>query len=159
MTVLIIISVVALLFSFIFDKYKTINGIKKGIFLFLKILPTLLSIIITISIVLFLTPDEFLLNYLGNEAGISGYIFAALIGSISLIPGFIAYPLAGILMQNGVGYPVIAVFITTLMMVGILTIPLEKKYFGLKVTIVRNILNFIGALIVGSLIGIFWSLL
>ncbi|ROL61186.1 hypothetical protein D9V86_07060 [Bacteroidetes/Chlorobi group bacterium ChocPot_Mid] len=159
MIILIIITVISLLLSFIFDRNKTMSGIKKGILLFLKVLPTLLSVIIIISLVLFLTPDDLLMNYLGYKAGISAYIFAAFIGSISLMPGFIAYPLAGILVKNGVSYPVIAVFITTLMMVGVLTIPLERKYFGLKVTLVRNALNFIGALIVGGWIGVFWSLL
>jgi uncharacterized membrane protein YraQ (UPF0718 family) len=159
MIILIIITVISLLLSFIFDRNKTMSGIKKGILLFLKVLPTLLSVIIIISLVLFLTPDDLLMNYLGYKACISGYIFAALIGSISLMPGFIAYPLAGILVKNGVSYPVIAVFITTLMLVGVLTIPLERKYFGLKVTLVRNALNFIGALIVGGWIGVFWSLL
>ena len=48
-----------------------------------------------------------------------------------------------------------SVFITTLMMVGIMTLPLEAKYFGLKVSIIRNVLSFFGALLVGLLMGIF----
>ena len=88
-----------------------------------------------------------------------GYVFGALIGSITLMPGFIAYPLCGFLIRNGVSYPIIAVFVTTLMMVGIVTIPIEKRYFGLKVTLLRNILSFIGAIIIGLLVGILWKAL
>jgi uncharacterized membrane protein YraQ (UPF0718 family) len=68
---------------------------------------------------------------------------------------FITYPLAAILLKSGVSYRVLAVFITTLLMVGVLTLPLEAKYFGLKVSVIRNVLSFIGALIIGLAIGIF----
>ena len=145
--------------SFIVDRKKTIKGIQKGLKQFLKILPTLLSVIIIISVVLFFVSDKLLMEYLGKEAGIGAYISAAVIGSVSLLPGFIAYPLAGILVQSGVSYSVIAVFITTLMMVGILTIPIEARYFGLKITIIRNVLSFFGAIVVGTVMAIIYYLI
>jgi uncharacterized membrane protein YraQ (UPF0718 family) len=80
---------------------------------------------------------------------------AALVGSISLIPGFVAFPMAGILVSRGVSYTVVAVFITSLMMVGIITLPLEIKYFGKRAAIMRNALSFFGAIIVGLMIGLF----
>ncbi|MGE3063542.1 MAG: permease [bacterium] len=127
--------------------------------MFLNILPALLSILAIISIVLYIIPQSVMIKVLGKDSGFMGYVYAALIGSITLIPGFIAYPLAGILVKNNVSYPVIAVFITTLMMVGVITIPIEKRYFGLKTTLLRNSLSFAGALVVGALIGIFWRIL
>jgi len=154
-----IFTTVLVIISFIIDRKKTIKGIQKGLKQFLKILPTLLSVIIIISIVLFFVSDKFLMEYLGKEAGFGAYISAAAIGSVSLLPGFIAYPLAGILVQSGVSYSVIAVFITTLMMVGILTIPIEARYFGLKTTIIRNTLSFIGAIIVGTLMAFTYYLM
>ena len=159
MSILISITIISLILSFIYDRNKTLSGIKKGLMMFLKILPTLLSVIIIISIVLYLTPKEYFLKYFGNDSGAMGYVFAALIGSITLMPGFIAYPICGFLIKNGVSYPIIAVFVTTLMMVGIVTMPIEKKYFGLKVTLLRNILSFFGALLIGLLIGILWDVL
>ncbi|HOV07644.1 MAG TPA: hypothetical protein PK482_00855, partial [Spirochaetota bacterium] len=81
------------------------------------------------------------------------------IGSVALIPGFISYPLAAVLLKNGVSYPVISIFITTLMMVGIVTLPIEKKFFGWRVALTRNILSFIGALIIGACMALIWGLL
>jgi len=153
-----IFTTVLVIISFIVDRKKTIKGIKKGLKQFLKILPTLLSVIIIISIALFFVSDKFLMEYLGKEAGFGAYISAAAIGSVSLLPGFIAYPVAGILVQSGVSYSVIAVFITTLMMVGILTIPIEARYFGLKTTIIRNALSFIGAITVGTVMAFIYYL-
>jgi uncharacterized membrane protein YraQ (UPF0718 family) len=150
MVAIIILTVVLTIISFVFDKKKTIKGVKKGIMMFLKILPTLLSVIILVSVVLYFVSDEVLIQYLGKDAGLAAYVSAALIGSVSIIPGFIAYPLAGILLKTGVSFSVLSVFITTLKMVGILTIPIEAKFFGLKTAIIRNTLSFIGAILVGG---------
>jgi uncharacterized membrane protein YraQ (UPF0718 family) len=156
MIILLSITLIITIVSFIYNRKKTLLGIKKGLVLFLRILPILVSVIIIVSVVLSLTPKELFLKYFGNDSGALGYLFAAVIGSIALIPGFIAYPLCGFLIKNGVSYPIIAVFVTTLMMVGIMTIPIEKKYFGIKVTLLRNLMSLIGALIIGTFIGLLW---
>jgi len=154
---MLIFTLIIIVVSFLSDKKKTLKGVKKGLMMFLKILPTLLSVIILVSVVLYFTSDEFLIKYLGKNAGIGAYAFAAIIGTISIIPGFISYPLAGILVKTGVHYAVISVFITTLKMVGVLTIPLEAKFFGYKVSILRNSLAFLGALIVGGLMALIYN--
>jgi len=152
MEILAIIAAIAIIASLIADLRKTWVGIKKGLMLFLKILPAILSVLILVSIFLYLLPNEIIVDYLGKDAGLTGYVFAAIAGSIALIPGFIAYPLAGILVKTGVSYPVIAVFITTLMMVGILTLPVEIKFFGVRASLIRNTLYFFGAIIIGFLV-------
>ena len=157
MILVIILTIILTAISFIFDKQKTLKGIKKGIMMFVKILPTLLSVIILVSIVLYFTTDEFLIKYLGEKAGIGAYVFAAITGAVSIIPGFISYPLAGILVQTGVSYSVISVFITTLKMVGVLTIPLEAKFFGYKIAILRNSLAFLGAILVGGIMALIYT--
>lgn len=154
MQLLLLITSGAVLLSYLKDVKKTQQGIRSGIKMFLGILPTIFVLILSISILLYLLPEGIIVHYLGKKAGISAYILAALIGSVALIPGFIAYPLAGILLKNGVSYPVIAVFISTLLMVGIITIPLEARYFGWKVAALRNFLYLIGAIITGTLIGL-----
>ena len=155
---MIVLTIVLTVLSFVIDKNKTLKGIKKGLTMFLKILPTLLSVIILVSIVLYLVSDEVLIKYLGDEAGLGAYVSAAVIGSVSIIPGFIAYPLAGILLKTGVSFSVLSVFITTLKMVGVLTIPIESKFFGLKTAILRNVLSFIGAILVGGSMAVIYHL-
>ncbi len=149
MIYIIILTAILTIVSFTFDKKKTLKGIKKGAKQFINILPTLLSVIILISIVLYFVSDKVLMQYLGADAGLTAYFSAGLIGAVAILPGFIAYPLAGILVKSGVGLSVIAVFITTLKMVGLMTIPIEKRYFGLRVSLMRNALSFVGALVVG----------
>jgi len=156
MIAIIILTIVLTIISFVFDKKKTLKGVKKGMMMFIKILPTLLSVIILVSVVLYFVSDELLIQYLGKDAGLAAYVSAAIIGSVSIIPGFIAYPLAGILLQTGVSFSVLSVFITTLKMVGILTIPIEAKFFGSRTAIIRNSLSFIGAILVGGTMALIY---
>jgi len=121
----------------------------------LNLLPTLLIVLILVSVFLYLVPDKTIIKLLGAKSGVMGVVIAAAVGSIALIPAFIAFPLAKILLVKGVSYTVVAVFITTLIMVGVLTLPVEFKYFGKKAAIMRNVLSFLGAIIVGLLIGLF----
>jgi len=153
---IIILTVILTIVSFVFDKKKTKKAVKKGMMMFVKILPTLLSVIIVVSVVLYLVSDELLIEYLGKEAGLGAYVSAAVIGSISIIPGFIAYPLASILLKTGVSFSVLSVFITTLKMVGILTIPIEAKFFGYRTAIIRNSLSFVGAILVGGTMALIY---
>ena len=46
-----------------------------------------------------------------------------------------------------------AAFISTLMMVGVLTAPMEIKFFGRKVTILRNVAAFAFSFLVAAIIG------
>lgn len=123
--------------------------------MFFKLLPVLLFMLALVSIVLFLLPEKTLVKYMGEESGIAGWVIAALFGSVALIPGFIAYPLCGILVKSGVTYSIIAVFITTLMMTGFLTLPLEAKFFGWKVSLIRNLISLAAALMIGLIMGFF----
>lgn len=154
MIYIIILTALLTIISFLFDKKKTWKGIIKGAKQFINILPTLLSVIMLISIVLYFISDDVLMKYLGADAGLAAYFSAGILGAVAILPGFIAYPLAGILVKSGVSLSVIAVFITTLKMVGILTIPIERRYFGLKISLMRNALSFVGALVVGIIMAI-----
>ncbi len=151
------ITICALIISFIFDKNKTIKALKIAYKKFMNILPAFLVMLILVSIVLFLVPDKMIINYLGTKNKFFSVILASIFGSITLMPGFIAYPLCGILLKKGVSYMVLAAFTTTLMMVGVLSYPVEKEYFGAKVTIIRNLISFIISIIVAIAIGFFFG--
>jgi len=143
-----------LTFSFLKDKQKTKMAIKKACKSFENILPQFLSILIIIGIMLALLNPEMISRLIGRQTGLLGIVLASLIGSITLIPGFVAFPLAAALLKSGAGLTQLAVFISTLMMVGIVTIPVEIKYFGKKATILRNALAYVFSFIVAIVIGV-----
>jgi len=154
MKLLLILTTISLVISFYFDKQKTFLGIKKGLKMFLTLLPTVLNVLIFVSIFLVLVPQNLLIKLLGKNSGVLGIIIASLLGSISLMPGIISFPLSKILLHNGASYTVVTTFLTTLMMVGVITLPIEIKYFGLKVSLLRNVLSFLGAIIIALIIGV-----
>jgi uncharacterized membrane protein YraQ (UPF0718 family) len=146
-----------LLISLIASRQKTLRALKMAVRRFLNIMPAFLLMLVLVSVVLFLVPDTFITRYLGVENRYLSVLFASLIGSAVILPGFIAFPLAGVLLTQGVPYMVLSAFTTTLMMVGVLTYPVEKAYMGVKVTIIRNLISFIIALVVAAITGIFFG--
>ncbi len=147
----------ALICSFLADRAKTYKALKITVKRFGKILPAFAAMLVLVSIVLGIIPNELIVRYLGRSNMLTGTLAASFFGSITLMPGFIAYPLCGILLQKGVSYTVISAFTTTLMMVGFVTFPIEKKYFGTKVTVIRNVLSFFIALTVAVATGFFFG--
>jgi len=152
---LLAITIGAVLVSFLWDRQKTWTGIRKGLKMLFGILPDLLVVLVIAAVLLAAVPEAAMVRFLGAKSGAGGMMTAAAIGSVALVPGFIAYPLAAVLHRSGVALDVIAVFITTLMMVGVITLPVEQRYFGWKVALCRNALSFVGAVVVGLLMGLF----
>ena len=152
-----ITTALALLISFIVNKEKTIKAVKMAYKKLAKISPAFLGLIIVISFILYIVPEEVISKFLGNDNKFISVLLASFIGSITLLPGPIAYPLGGVLLNEGVPYMVVSAFTTTLMMVGVLTVPIEKEYFGTKITVVRNIISFLIALAVALMTGIFFG--
>ena len=147
------LAITLLILSFVKDKKKTKMALKKAWKAFENILPEFLVVILLVGILLAILNPETISKLIGTESGWIGVFLAGIIGSVTLIPGFVAFPTAAILLENGAGYMQIAAFISTLMMVGIITIPVEMKYFGKKISILRNILAFFFSFIVALIIG------
>ncbi len=157
MTYLYAVASVSLMISAIKDRSKTKKALKTALKTFVKMLPLLLMTLAFVSIVLYILPDYVIAEYIGTTDILKGTVLASMFGSISLLPGFITFPLCGLLLKKGVSYTVLAAFTTSLMMVGIITYPLEKKYFGTKLTILRNISGYIIAIIVSLVMGIIYG--
>lgn len=148
------VTVLLLILSFIKDKNKTKKSLKKAWKAFENILPEFLVVILLVGILLAVLDAEVISKIIGSDSGWFGVILAAVVGAVTLIPGFVAFPTAAMLLQGGAGYMQIGAFISTLMMVGIVTIPVEVKYFGKKTTILRNVFAFAFSFIVAYVIGL-----
>ncbi len=139
--------------SFFKDRQKTKAALRKAWKSFENILPPLLTVLFIIGILLSILDAQTISSLLGAESGVIGLTLAAVLGSITLIPGFVAFPLAASLLRAGAGYGQITMFVTTLMMVGVVTLPLEIRYFGRKLAFRRNGLALISAIMISLLIG------
>ena len=147
------LAIILLAASYLKDKSKTKKALKKAWKSFENILPELLVIMLLIGVLLAVVDHDLISSLLGESSGWFGVILASIIGAITLIPGFVAFPTASLLLKGGAGYMQIAAFVSTLMMVGIVTLPVEVKYFGKKISYARNVLAFMFSFIVAIVVG------
>lgn len=136
------------------DRQKTMMALKKGGIAFARILPQFIAVILLVGIMIAVLRPEVLSRFLGRESGLLGVLLASLVGAVTLIPGFIAFPTASLLLQNGAGLTQIAAFVSSLMMVGVVTFPVEVSYFGTRAALVRNVTAYLFALFVAVIIGL-----
>jgi len=147
-----IITIALLGLSYYKDKVKTKKALKKAWKAFENILPQFLGVIVLVGMMLAVFNAEVISKIIGVESGWYGTLISALVGAITLIPGFVAFPTAAMLLENGAGYMQIGAFVSTLMMVGVVTLPVEVKYFGKRLTFTRNILAFLFSFLVAYII-------
>lgn len=140
--------------SYFKDRSKTKKALKKGLKAFENILPQFLGVIVLIGILLAIFNPETISKIIGDQSGWLGVLISGMVGAVTLIPGFVAFPTAAMLLKSGAGYVQIAAFISTLMMVGVVTIPVEIRYFGRRLAVLRNLIAFIFSFIVAYVIGV-----
>lgn len=148
-----VISISLLIVSLIKRKEETFKSFKKSKKMMQNMIPQIVSILIIIGYLMALFPQEVIKNVLGEDTVVST-ILAALVGAITIIPAFVAFPLVGSLVDQGASIVVGVSFLTTLTMVGIATFPIEKQEFGLKFTLIRNIMSFVFAIIIALVMGV-----
>jgi len=144
---------VCLFISLMRNKAKTTQSLIVAVKSFFRILPIVFTIIIVIGVFLGFVPPTRISEVVGEQAGIGGVIIIAFLGAILHIPALISFPLAASLLKGGASVTAVAAFITTLTMVGIVTLPLEIKELGIKITLLRNGISFIFAIIIALIIG------
>ncbi|MBU1343985.1 MAG: hypothetical protein KKE44_14525 [Proteobacteria bacterium] len=149
-----LIAGVVLLVSFAADPRKTKKGVFIAVTRFGKIIGALLVMLVLVSCLPFQVSVNEFFNIVGHKNTVIGILAASLLGSVMMLPGFIVFPFCGVLAQKGVPYFILSAFTTTMMMVGVVTYPVEKAYLGHKMAIIRNILGFGIALVVALVTGI-----
>lgn len=148
------LAIVLLVLSFIKDRKKTFEALKKAWKAFWNILPQFLGIIVFVGILLAVLDPQTINQIIGKSSGILGVLIASIVGSITLIPGFIAFPTAALLLKGGAGYMQMGAFVSSLMMVGVVTLPAEISYFNRRMALLRNSLAYVFSLLVALIIGL-----
>lgn len=144
---------ICLIASVFKSKEKTIKAFRIAGKALLKTAPSLLSVLGIVGLTLGILSPETISEWVGADSKLGAPVIAAVLGAITLIPSLVAFPLAGSLLRSGAAVITISTFVTTLVMVGIVTSPMEIKALGKKFTLLRNGLGFIAALIIASVMG------
>ena len=154
-TILIInlVAIISLIIAFTKDKQKAKQSLKIAMRSFIKMVPMLIMLVIIIGLTLGFLSTETISSIIGNQSGIIGVLLTGLFGAVMHIPAILAFPLSASLLERGASITVIATFIITLTMVGIITLPLEIKELGKKIAILRNVFSFVIAIIIALIMG------
>lgn len=140
--------------SLIKSRQKTIMAFKKAWRAFENILPQFIGIMILVGMLLAVLDPLTISRIIGAKSGWLGMLLSSVIGAVTLIPGFVAFPTAALLLAGGAGYMQIGAFVSSLMMVGVVTLPVEFRYFGKKAALWRNTLAFMFAFVAAIVLGI-----
>lgn len=149
-----ILTLIFLIVSFIKNSDESKNAIKKSFKMGKNMAKSLILIILLIGLILAYLPPQQISLFVSKQDMYLATITSALFGTITLIPAFIAFPLVGSLVDANVSIVPSVAFLTTLTMVGVVTYPLEKKTFGSKFAITRNVLSFIFAIVIALAMGV-----
>lgn len=140
--------------SLIKNKEKSKEAMKKSKGMMQNMIGDMIGIIFMIGLILTIIPPETIKKVLGSGNTVLSSLVAAVVGSITLIPAFVAFPLVGSLVDAGASIVPGVAFLTTLTMVGVVTFPLEKKEFGTKFALTRNLFSFGAAISIAILMGV-----
>jgi uncharacterized membrane protein YraQ (UPF0718 family) len=149
-----LIALVLTIISLVKDRQKTFAAMKKSKNMMGGMLGEILAVIFLIGLVLTFIPPETIKTAFGSANTFLSTLLGAAVGSITLIPAFVAFPLIGSLVDAGASIVPAVAFLTTLTMVGIVTFPLEKREFGSKFALTRNLFSFGFALVIALLMGV-----
>lgn len=153
----IVINVLAggcLVFALSKDRAKTKQSLKIAARSFFRILPTVLIIIMLIGLLLTFVPPSEISRFVGEQSGFAGVLLVGLLGAVLHIPALLSFPLAASILKSGASVAATAAFITTLTMIGTVTLPLEIRELGKKMALLRNGLSFVIAIAIALIIGV-----
>jgi uncharacterized membrane protein YraQ (UPF0718 family) len=149
-----VLTAVLVALSLFASRTKTVQALRIALRRFMRVAPAFVVMLVLIAVALYFAPEQALLRVLAPESK-WGAVGAALgVGSVSIMPGFIAFPLCGVLLERGALYMVLSAFSTTLMMVGVVTFPVERSYLGARLAVIRSVTSLFIALAVAVATGL-----
>ncbi len=95
---------------------------------------------------------ELMIKLMGKEARIYGSIVAFLLGSFGMGPLYVAFPIAIILLKKGASFRNMYIFIGAWSTARVQQLLYEVGSLGIKYTVIRFTMNFIGILCMGVFI-------
>jgi uncharacterized membrane protein YraQ (UPF0718 family) len=149
-----IVTAIFLIVSFKKDKKSTKGAAKKALKMGKGMASGLIVAILLIGLILAYLPPDKIAGYVAEKNIMFSTFAAALFGTITIIPAFVAFPLVGTLVDASISIVPAVAFLTTLTMVGIVTFPIERKAFGTKFALTRNVLSFAFAIIISLIMGV-----
>jgi len=132
-----------------------IDVLKDTLWSFLEILPILIAAVVVGQVVAISLPKERIQKAVSNKR--TAYVKSSAFGLLSPGPLLAYLPTLKILKDKGISLGIIASFITAQTLIGPARLFVEIGYFGIVFFLLRTILAFFMALIIGNIFRILFS--
>ncbi len=111
------------------------------------IFPMLLAVIGLVGLFeTYITPE--MLQSLFSGSPLYDTMVGTLVGGVSVGQPFLSYIIGGELLEEGISLYAVTAFILSFVTLGVVQLPFEYALFGLRFTLVRNLLSLLFALII-----------
>lgn len=94
-------------------------------------------------------PKEMIKKLIGTGSGLKGFFFSFLMGTLPTGPLYIAFPMAGTLLQKGAKISNIVIFLGAWAAIKIPQLIVEAEFLGLPFTALRFGLTLIAVIVIG----------
>ena len=128
------ITIIAFIVTAIINSQNALEAANVFLDIIVKVVPTILIIIVLMTLINYFVKPKQLVKYLGKKSGVKGWFIAIIGGILSSGPIYMWYPLLNELQKKGVKNSLIATFLYN-RSVKIALIPLLLMYFGATYTI------------------------
>ena len=107
-----ILAVILIIVGYFIAKDLPLSGIKTGGKMLWDVLPILVFAFIIAGMVQVLIPREFIIKYLGAEAGFKGIMVGCVAGALTPGGPFVSFPIVASIWKAGAGIGTVVAFVT-----------------------------------------------
>lgn len=123
------------------------KAFKKALFSLLSMMPMIIAVVGLIGIMQSYITPEMLAKLFGHGLG-SDMVVGTGMGAISAGNPAVSYIIADELLEQGVSLYAVTAFVLSWVTLGIVQLPAEVSVFGLRFTIIKNLLTLFSTLLV-----------
>lgn len=132
-----IIALATLIVAYFMGESLPLTGLKVGGEMFLEILPILIFAFVIAGMVQVLIPKEFIIKYLGAEAGFKGILIGCVAGGLTPGGPYVSFPIVASIWHAGAGIGTVVGFVTAWSLWAVGRLPYEISLISPKFALIR----------------------
>ena len=138
---------------YLVDKAAGVKAVDTTVFALKEMLLVLPPIFVLLGLLDVWVPRETMIKFMGEKSGIIGVLLSIILGSAAAGPLYAAFPIAAVFMRKGVKFSNILIFMGAWSTTKIPMLLFELASMGMKFTLTRLGLSFIGIFTIAFLIN------
>ena len=129
---------------YLFDGAAGTKAVDTTLYSFKEMVMIIPPVFVLLGLLDVWVPRETMIRFMGKGSGILGVLLSVVLGSAAAGPLYAAFPVAAVFMKKGAGFTNVMVFIGAWSTTKIPMLLFETASMGLKFTLTRLLMSFIG---------------